>query len=111
MTPAMACPDVIDLEMFASDALDDATRASVDQHVAGCPTCSEEIKQLIENLRLASELRARKQSADDAPHVDYEPETIGPYRIVRKLGQGGMGAVYEAEQENPRRIVAIKVLR
>jgi WD40 repeat protein len=38
------------------------------------------------------------------------PERIGPYRVVRLLGRGGMGTVYEAEQESPRRRVAIKVL-
>src|SRR5262249_30745893 len=36
---------------------------------------------------------------------------IGRYRVVRALGEGGMGTFYEAEQDNPRRTVAIKVLR
>ncbi len=37
--------------------------------------------------------------------------TIGNYRILRKLGEGGMGVVYEAEQQHPRRPVALKVIR
>ncbi len=39
------------------------------------------------------------------------PERIGHYRILRLIGAGGMGAVYEAEQDNPRRTVALKVMR
>ena len=39
------------------------------------------------------------------------PERIGNYRIIRLIGQGGMGAVYEAEQQQPRRNVALKVIR
>jgi serine/threonine protein kinase len=41
-----------------------------------------------------------------------EPGTeIGEFRILRVLGAGGMGTVYEAEQRNPRRRVALKVIR
>jgi len=39
------------------------------------------------------------------------PDRIGRYRIIRRIGHGGMGVVYEAEQDEPRRRVAIKVLR
>jgi tetratricopeptide (TPR) repeat protein/tRNA A-37 threonylcarbamoyl transferase component Bud32 len=40
-----------------------------------------------------------------------QPATIGRFRILSKLGQGGMGVVWEAEQDQPRRLVALKVMR
>ncbi|BDC51457.1 hypothetical protein F183_A37730 [Bryobacterales bacterium F-183] len=39
------------------------------------------------------------------------PEIAGKFRTIRLLGEGGMGVVYEAEQSNPRRKVALKVMR
>jgi serine/threonine protein kinase/Tfp pilus assembly protein PilF len=39
------------------------------------------------------------------------PQEIGGFRILSVLGHGGMGVVYEAEQQNPRRRVALKVIR
>ena len=39
------------------------------------------------------------------------PDRIGPYRLVSKIGEGGFGVVYLAEQEAPiRRRVALKLL-
>ena len=38
-------------------------------------------------------------------------QRVGEFEIVRLLGAGGMGEVYEAEQDNPRRTVALKVVK
>jgi serine/threonine protein kinase/tetratricopeptide (TPR) repeat protein len=46
------------------------------------------------------------------PPDSNHPERIGPYRILQKIGEGGMGEVYEALQEEPvRRKVALKVIK
>ena len=46
-----------------------------------------------------------------APGAGASPETVGQYRIIRLIGRGGMGEVYEAEQDDPRRRVALKVVQ
>lgn len=49
----------------------------------------------------------------DGPIDDDEavPEHIGRYRVIRKISEGGMGVVFEAQQDNPRRTVALKIIR
>ncbi|MGH7131223.1 MAG: protein kinase domain-containing protein [Phycisphaerales bacterium] len=47
----------------------------------------------------------------DGDSHEAVPAALGSYRILRVIGEGGMGRVYEAEQSSPRRTVALKVIR
>jgi serine/threonine protein kinase len=81
----------------------DRGASELQEHLASCPECRS----------LAAELQS--QIAFLATPLGTEPllipERIGPYRIVRLIGEGGQALVYEAEQESPRRRIALKVLR
>jgi serine/threonine protein kinase/Tfp pilus assembly protein PilF len=57
-----------------------------------------------------SPLNADIVSASGSSERDL-PATIGTYRILGFIGEGSMGIVYRAEQQNPQRIVALKVIR
>ncbi|XVJ59523.1 MAG: serine/threonine protein kinase [Tepidisphaera sp.] len=43
-------------------------------------------------------------------HESPAPERIGRFKLIRRLGMGGMAEVYEAEQDDPARLVALKII-
>ena len=61
-------------------------------------------------------LAAAETAADLTPAGDDPSEgtgsTIGPYRLIEKIGEGAMGVVYMAQQDQPiRRTVAVKIIK
>src|ERR1041385_2089577 len=51
------------------------------------------------------------QALADAGGCPTCSQRMGRYKIVRLIGEGGMRVVYEAEQDQPRRTVALKVIK
>ncbi len=86
---------------------DPALREEVDRILAGDPARHAVLRS--EGL---GDLLGRALPTE-TPLAEAKPlERIGPYRIVEPLGEGGMGAVYLAEQEEPiRRRVALKLVK
>ncbi len=75
----------------------------------------EELRSRIEDLLREDNSRGGldgilEEVQNDPPGISL-PERIGPYQILSLLGEGGMGIVYEAQQEHPHRTVAVKVIR
>ena len=64
------------------------------------------------DARVLSDIHDAASSQGPAPGEAAPPLTqLGKYRILDTLGAGGMGVVYRAEQQNPHRFVALKVIR
>ena len=81
----------------------DKLSPEIEAHLKTCNTCqvrAAEFRGSIATVRASGE-----------PESPPLPESVGPYAIRRRLGEGGMGIVYEGEQRNPNRLVAVKVVR
>ena len=73
-----------------------------------------QLRQILPTLQALAELGHSQDQTNSIASANITSEitqhSIGDYRVIRKIGQGGMGVVYESEQLSLKRRVALKVL-
>ncbi|MGE0039607.1 MAG: serine/threonine-protein kinase [Vicinamibacterales bacterium] len=111
--PAVSPADQLFLEL--ADVAPGDRAAVLDARTAGQPALRAEVEALLEALDVPDDfldparLPSVDASMDEGP---IRPGTrLGDYLVLHAIGSGGMGVVYAAQQDRPRRTVALKVLR
>jgi hypothetical protein len=121
------CPSAESLRAFAVGELPETEIDELVVHLASCPVCEAGLTQLdhlsdplILNLRLRVPASIGETMVAEPPtltglsaRLDADapiPEHLGGLRLIREIGRGGMGIVYEAFEGSLNRHVAIKLL-
>jgi tRNA A-37 threonylcarbamoyl transferase component Bud32 len=110
------CAVVLELAEEFLERYRQGQRPSLKEYADRHPELADEIREvfpamaLMENIALADESLAGGETPPGGGSPPEGLRQLGDFRIIREVGHGGMGIVYEAEQVSLGRHVALKVL-
>ncbi|MES2736567.1 MAG: serine/threonine-protein kinase [Verrucomicrobiota bacterium] len=85
----------------------------LDEHCQNDPVLRRRVEALLDSLKTENFMRVHLEppTAPSAP-VMSESQSIGPYKLLQQIGEGGFGTVWMAEQTHPvQRRVALKIIK
>jgi hypothetical protein len=104
----------VSLESLVAGILDDfrqrqkrGERPDVEEYVACYPQCADLLRKVLATLELLDLSLSGDAGAVALANGEPVGGTLGDFRLVREVGRGGMGVVYEAEQISLGRRVAL----
>lgn len=134
----VGCPTQEELSAYVVGGLSDDESQSVGQHVLGCPLCKSVLQTLAAHASTiatsiapftpearggcaprtaagdaqvgTSQGRASTGPSPDDSFFENIPTQLREYKLLARLGRGGMGTVYKALHTRLKRVVAVKVL-
>ncbi len=90
--------------------LRDGEKPDIEEYAGRHPDAADALRQILPALEIMGTAPTQPSPNGSAFEQQDAPEALGDFRIVREIGRGGMGIVYEAMQRSLSRRVALKVL-
>jgi tetratricopeptide (TPR) repeat protein len=103
------CPDDPTIAAYARGDLPQRVTRRVSAHVDSCHSCKRAVGSIVEDVTLSTVKSGLRESEKVAPAA--MPQQLGNYQILRRLGAGGMGVVYEARHQETGEPAAVKTVR
>lgn len=95
-----------------SDLLRHGVAVEIEDYAARWPQYADELRQILPAMQMMAGLKGtlKPVPAGTPEEPEDSGQALGDFRLLREIGRGGMGVVYEAQQLSLRRLVALKVL-